>query len=70
VDLKLPAAQVGVPLLLTKQDLKRVAPLWLHYSRQVRLDPEVSAISIPHAHLFPALIIRLQHAPQNPAIPA
>ena len=34
-------AQVGVPLLLTKQDLKRVAPLWMHYTRQVRLDPTV-----------------------------
>ena len=39
--------QVGVPLLLTKPDLQRIAPLWLHYSRQVRLDPEVCALSEP-----------------------
>jgi hypothetical protein len=31
--------QVGVPILITKSDLKRVAPLWMDYTRRVRLDP-------------------------------
>ena len=42
-------AQVGVPLLLTKEDLKRVAPLWMHYTRQVRLDPTVRRTTKPAA---------------------
>jgi hypothetical protein len=35
------AAQVGVPILMTKGDLKKTAPLWLEYSRRFRLDPAV-----------------------------
>ncbi|CAL8472223.1 g11765 [Coccomyxa elongata] len=33
------ADTVGVPILMAKSDLKKVAPLWLEYSRRFRLDP-------------------------------
>ena len=34
--------QVGGFCMMFKEDLKRVAPLWLQYSKDVRHDPNVS----------------------------
>lgn len=35
------ASQVGGFILMHKEDLKRMAPLWLKYSEDVRFDPDV-----------------------------
>ena len=32
---------------MTKDDLKRVAPLWMEYTQRVRLDPLVRESPIP-----------------------
>ena len=37
--------QVGVPIVMTKGDLKWVAPLWMEYTQRVRLDPLVRELS-------------------------
>lgn len=38
--------QVGGFCLMYKEDMKRVAPLWLKYSRAVRHDPDVSTLPL------------------------
>jgi hypothetical protein len=32
---------VGAPYVLHKEDLRRIAPMWLHYTRLVRNDTQV-----------------------------
>ena len=34
--------QVGGFCIMMKEDMKRVAPLWLNFSKKVRHDPDVS----------------------------
>lgn len=53
---------MGVPILMAKSDLKKVAPLWLEYSKRFRLDPAVglSPQYLPFSrHLFSKVAARL-----------
>lgn len=47
VDAQPPHLQVGGFILMHKTDLKRMAPLWLKYSEDVRFDPDVSVADLP-----------------------
>ena len=46
VEPSLDVSQVGGFCLMYKEDMKRVAPLWLKYSRAVRHDPDVSPLPV------------------------
>lgn len=54
--------QVGGFCLMYKEDMKRVAPLWLKYSRAVRHDPDVSFCLAPLRRHPSALALSAQVA--------
>ena len=41
--------QVGPPYIMHREDLETVAPLWYHFTREVRTDPEVLSQAPLHA---------------------
>lgn len=52
--------QVGGFIMMHQQDLRRMAPLWLKYSEDVRFDPDVCAPPPPslthsHTHTHPSI---------------
>ena len=46
--------QVGPPYIMRREDMETVAPLWYHFTREVRTDPEVLSLLPLHvdSHLF------------------
>ncbi len=39
------AQPVGAPIIICKQDLQKIAPLWLYYTHLIRTDPECKHIA-------------------------
>ena len=51
--------QVGGFCMMHKDDLKRVAPLWLQFSKAVRHDPDVRRPHSAHLSAIPSLCRRV-----------
>jgi hypothetical protein len=45
---------VGAPYVLHKEDLRRIAPMWLHYTRLVRNDTKVRSVHVACRQSMPA----------------
>ena len=41
--------QVGPPYIMHREDMETVAPLWYHFTREVRNDPEASAFFLSNS---------------------
>lgn len=55
--------QVGPPYIMHREDMETVAPLWYHFTREVRNDPEVCTFASPAPLQHTAMVCRdAEHA--------
>lgn len=60
---------LGMPMIIHKEDLARLAPLWLEYTEKIRQDPECKELSEwvaeMHSYCLAAAHLKLKHTVRN-----